>query len=95
MYNQKNCNYKMLDKPKIMEIVNNVKHVLAGDYQDVGEDYNIDAGADEHTNKKKVKYLVILSHKLTKWRSANEDMLRHNILYQNDSGQSGNFGEFG
>ena len=67
----------MLDKPKIMEIVNNVKHVLAGDYQDVGEDYNIDAGADEHTNKKKVKYLVILSHKLTKWRSANEGMLRH------------------
>ena len=67
----------MLDKPKIMEMVNNGKHVLAGDYQDVGEDYNIDAGADENTNKKKVKYLVILSHKLTKWRSANEGMLRH------------------
>ena len=43
-----------------MEMVNNGKHVLAGDYQGVGEDYNIDAGADEKTNKKKVKYLVFV-----------------------------------
>ena len=48
-----------------MEMVNNGKHVLAGDYHGVGEDYNSDTGdADEKTNKKKVIYLVILSHEL-------------------------------